>query len=137
MTYLFGERWLSNCLLYQICLILNAKFLVTKTWVYYSSDIEDQTNVVVITGKQICKQLQLILIVPVGYNGGTYFMGSLQVTNACESKRIVHSNNFALAIYSLEFNIVADAATHGWGMPKNADKKLNTYGKCKYFGLST
>ena len=54
-----------------------------------------------------------------GYTGGTYFTGSLQVTNACGSKSIVHSNNFALEIYSLEFNIVTYAYTHTWvGMPK-------------------
>ena len=53
-------------------------------------------------------------------------MGSLQVTNACESKRIVHSNNFALAIYSLEFNIVADAEIHEWVMPKRWLTKIPT-----------
>ena len=43
-------------------------------------------------------------------------MGSLQLSNARESKSIVHSNNFELSKYSLEFNNIAYADTLGWAM---------------------
>ena len=54
LTYLFGERWLSNCLLYQICAMLNGKCLVTKTFIYSASDTEHRTNVGALIGIKNC-----------------------------------------------------------------------------------
>ena len=120
LIFLFGERWLSNSLLMQLSVMLNATFHETKTWVYYASDLQHHTDF----DTQMCQQFanihdgQIILFVPVGSNGGTCFMGSLQVSNTNGTNILLQSNHFALAVYSIEFNIVTYADTLGWGMPE-------------------
>ena len=119
LIFLYGERWLSNSLMYHICVMLNTEFHLTKTWVSYAPYIQLQPNFCA----QICNKFskiqegQLILIIPVGCHGGTYFMESLQVINSDGSNRIVYSNHFAMAVYSLDFDVVSYADTLGWGIP--------------------
>ena len=114
LTFLFGECWLSNSLLMQISVMLNATFHETKTWVYYASDLQHHTDF----DTQICQQFanihdgQIIWFVPVGSNGGTCFMGSLQVSNIDGTNILLQSNHFALAVYSIEFNIVTYMLIH-------------------------
>ena len=119
LTFLYGERWLSNSIIYQICIMLNTEFHFTNTWVSYAPDMQLQPNFCA----QICNKFaniqegQLILIIPVGCHGGTYFMESLQVVNSVGSNGIVYSNHFAMAVYSLDFDVVSYADTLGWGIP--------------------
>ena len=52
-------------------------------------------------------------------------MGSLQVSNTDGTNILLQSNHFALAVYSIEFNIVTYADTLGW----ECQKQLRLYFK--------
>jgi len=119
LTYLFSERWLSNSLIYQICLMLNTKFTESKTLVYCASDVMSQAGFCQKMYNDFAniKEGQLILIIPVGCYNGTYFMDSMQITHEDGSKSTVNCNHFALAVYSLELDMVIYADSLGWGIP--------------------